>query len=241
MRLRFAFIMLLLLAGIVTAQETSDFYTYEDVVRRIETARASGQTGVNLSNMGLMIFPPELLTFYDLTSLNLSNNQLSSLPAEISNLGNLSNLNLENNKLTELPAGIGGLEQLTVLELAHNQLSSLPAEIGNLGHLVRLDLSHNHLTVLPAEFANLISLCYLNLTANQFTTIPAELQSLPILTDPYCYEQPSPFSSHVPNGLYIEGYIKPSLFYSVILVVAILISFWIAWSWLKFWRRQKAK
>jgi hypothetical protein len=80
MRLLLAFISLLALAGIGTAQENSDFYTYEDVVNRIETARASGQRGVDLSNMALTVFPPELLNFYDLEHLNLSANELTTLP-----------------------------------------------------------------------------------------------------------------------------------------------------------------
>jgi Leucine-rich repeat (LRR) protein len=189
MRLLFAFMMLFGLAGIATAQDsTNGLSPYEIALQHIETAQIDSTiVRLDLSGIGLAELPPEIGNLTNLEMLFLHNNQLSSLPPEIGNLSNLERLGLYN-----------------------NQLSSLPPEIGNLSNLINLDLSHNQLSSLPPEIANLQNLRSINLNTNQFQEFPAVLEQLDLrLRDPLdfngygggIYIAENPFNSPLSNPL----------------------------------------
>ncbi|WLE96512.1 MAG: COR domain-containing protein [Candidatus Electrothrix communis] len=180
--------------------------TNEDVLKKIEEAKASGATTLDLSRQGLKKLPPEIGQLTNLTELYLSGNRLSTLQPVIGQLTNLTILNLGNNRLNSLPPAICQLMKLTKLDLRHNQFSSLPPEICKLTklkvldlysnyisslppeickhtNLTRLDLGHNHLSSLPPAIGNLTKLTRLDLRHSKFSSLPPEIGKLTKLTE----------------------------------------------------------
>ena len=91
-------------------------------MRRIESD--SGETRLNLTELGLTELPPEIGQLQSLTALDLNDNQLTGLPREIGQLQSLTDLFLNNNQLTGLPREIGQLQSLSYLPLSGNPLGS---------------------------------------------------------------------------------------------------------------------
>ena len=60
--------------------------SYKRVLRRIEEARKTGATELDLSFQELSELPPELFKLENLTVLYLDSNNLISLPPELFNL-----------------------------------------------------------------------------------------------------------------------------------------------------------
>ncbi|WYD80808.1 MAG: COR domain-containing protein [Candidatus Electrothrix gigas] len=154
---------------------------YEEALRRIEEARETGATELNLSSQGLNELPPELFQLKNLIRLVLDNNELNSLPSEILQLQHLKRLYLSINKFSSLPSDIFQLGSLTALYLIGNQLVELPSEINRLHNLSTLNLRDNQLTSLPSEILLLQKLKKLHLGNNQFSILPQEVVQLPKL------------------------------------------------------------
>jgi len=155
----------------------------EALLKKIQKAKASGATELNLRGEDLKELPLEIGQLTNLTDLNLSGNQLTELPPELFHLTKLTRLNLSQNDLTELPQEICKLINLTALYLGGNQLTKLPPEICQLTGLTRLSLSGNKLTALPSDIIHLIGLVKISLRGNQLTQLPPEIIQLPNLND----------------------------------------------------------
>ncbi|XCN71225.1 MAG: COR domain-containing protein [Candidatus Electrothrix aestuarii] len=155
---------------------------YEEALRRIEEARETGATELDLSMEGLTELPPELFQVKNLTVLDLSFNELSSLPPELFKLKSITSLDLGQNQLTELPPDLSKLTNLTTLGLDINERSSLPPELFQLTNLTELFLTGNQLTSLPPELFQLTNLTELNLSGNQLASLPPEFFELKNLT-----------------------------------------------------------
>lgn len=114
---------------------------YEKALQKIEKARQTQATELDLPRMGLEELPPEIGQLTNLTKLNLWGNQLTSLPPEIGQLTNLTELYLHKNQLTILPREITYLTGLAGefkedwrkgkprLQLKDNPLEQPPIEI----------------------------------------------------------------------------------------------------------------
>ncbi|MCI5162162.1 MAG: hypothetical protein D3917_09110, partial [Candidatus Electrothrix sp. AX5] len=148
---------------------------YEEALQKIEKAKETGATRLDLSGQGLTNLPPEVFQLTGLTGLYLRSNQLSSLPSELFQLTNLIGLSLSDNQLSSLPSNIAQLTNLTGLSLRSNQLSSLPPELFQLTKLTYLGLSDNRLIFLPTEIIQLPKLEWLGLHRNPLTSPPYEL------------------------------------------------------------------
>ncbi len=159
--------------------------TNEEVLKKIEEAKASGVTWLDLNHNQLTELPPEIGQLTNLTWLNLGDNQLTALPPELFQLTNLTKLGLGLNQLTALPPELFQLTQLTILDLTDNQLTTLPPEICQLWNLTELWLNNNQLTTLPPEIGRLRNLTELNLWNNQLTALPPEICQLTNLTELY--------------------------------------------------------
>ncbi|MCI5219974.1 MAG: GTP-binding protein, partial [Candidatus Electrothrix sp. LOE2] len=163
---------------------------YEEAVRRIEEARETGATRLDLSDQELTELPPELFQLSDLTSLNLWENRLTSLPPELFQLKNLTELCLRDNYLVSLPPELFQLKNLSTLNLSLNKLAELPPELFELKKLTELDLGSNKLTSLPPEFFQLKNLTELCLRDNYLVSLPPELFQLKNLsTLDLCFNQ----------------------------------------------------
>ena len=168
-------LILIVLCGLCStslmAQDTTDS-AYTEALRRIEEARVSGGTYLDLRELALEMLPPEIGQLPKLQTLDLSNNELTTLPPEIGQLSNLKSLCLNFNRITTLPPEIGNLKNLKYLLLDSNQITVLPPQIGHLKNLFSLDMGHNQLTTLPLEIGQLTNLQFLMLPDNQLTTLP---------------------------------------------------------------------
>jgi internalin A len=160
---------------------------YAEALQKIEQCRKSGETRLDLSNLGLSALPPEIGQLTALTELYLWNNQLSTLPPEIGQLTALRELALHNNQLSTLPPEIGQLTALTGLFLFNNRLTTLPPEICQLTSLTELNLSSNQLSILPPEIGQLTALTKLSLIGNRLTTLPPEIGKLSRLSVLQCH------------------------------------------------------
>lgn len=102
---------------------------YQAAEKKIEEARRSGATNLNLSGKYRSDAP-----------------KLTELPDSLSQLTQLESLDLSNNQLAMLPEWLGQLTQLQSLHLSGNQLTTLPEWLSNLSQLERLELDGNHFT-----------------------------------------------------------------------------------------------
>jgi len=148
---------------------------------RIEQARRSAATTLDLSGFGLTRLPDSLANLTSLQTLYLGNNRLTTLPDSLANLTALQALFLSDNQLTTLPDSLVRLTSLRELNLAGNQLTTLPDSLDRLTLLQCLDLSGNQLATLPDSLAQLTSLQTLFLHSNRLTTLPDSLAQLTLL------------------------------------------------------------
>jgi Leucine-rich repeat (LRR) protein len=173
---------LLILIGLVllcvVPLAAQDDAGYQEALRRIEEARVSGATELNLAWTSLRALPPEISQLKNLQVLIVYNNYLTTLPPEIGQLKNLRKLDLLFNQLEILPPEIGQLENLEELEIEGNRLTTLPPEIGQLHSLEILNLSKNLLTTLPPEIGQLENLREFYILYNRLTTLPPEIGQL---------------------------------------------------------------
>lgn len=154
-----------------------------DVIRKWlndpnNAALLNGVTGLDLSNLQLKVFPPEITMFSQLDTLDLSFNHLSCLPDEICGLTKLKILNLNRNNFTTLPRTVGALTGLRTLYLSENKLRALPDTIKALVGLKMLILSNNQFSTLPEAVNALIGLQTLNFSFNQLRTLPNTIKAL---------------------------------------------------------------
>ena len=109
------------------------------------------------------------------TELDLSGERLSQLPESLWQLSQLQVLYLNGNQLTAVPEALGQLSQLQWLSLSGNQLTAVPEALGQLSQLEELDLSSNQLTDVPETFRRLTSLQALYLHGNEALNLPTEV------------------------------------------------------------------
>lgn len=176
MRCLIALCLLCLIIAIpIHAQDDSP---YDIALQRIEEARISGATSLDLMGLGLTELPPEIGQLSSLQDLSLGWNRLMTLPPQIGQLSNLQSLRLSYNQLTTLPPEIGQLTNLHGLNLNHNQIITLPLEIGQLSNLQLLNLSNNELVIFPPQIGQLSNLQTLSLDNNGLNILPPEIGQL---------------------------------------------------------------
>ncbi|MCA9920891.1 MAG: leucine-rich repeat domain-containing protein, partial [Anaerolineales bacterium] len=162
---------------------------YREAEKKIEEARRTGATELDLSNPQWKDpKPPQLTELPDtigqlsqLRSLSLNDNKLMTVPDTIGQLAQLQILNLRNNKLMAVPDAISQLTQLWTLYLNSNQLTVVPETIGQLTWLQWLYLFDNQLTAIPDTIGELTWLQELDLANNQLTAIPDTIGQLIML------------------------------------------------------------
>jgi internalin A len=135
---------------------------YEEALREIEEAQATGVAFLDLSGLFLKRLPPTIGNLQNLTYLDLSDNELQVLPRQIGRLKKLATLRIDGNDLRELPKEIGRLGNLLELGLSDNELTHLPYELCQLGHLEELDVSNNPLISPPPEITRQGTIAILN-------------------------------------------------------------------------------
>ena len=155
---------------------------------RIEEARRTGATELDLSCMELKQVPALVSQLDGLVKLNLSYNRLTQLPDTLGALKSIQDLDLTDNFLTELPDSISNLTNLRILKLAYNRLIELPLSIGRLAQLEKLYLTHNRITALPESIGQLKKLKELYLNKNDLSFLPKSLRSLPSLEKLYLHD-----------------------------------------------------
>ena len=96
---------------------------YKKAEQKIEAARRSGATVLNLGRMNLTELPESLGQLTQLQTLYLSGNQLTTLPEWLGRLTQLQRLDISVNRLTTLPESLGQMTQLQVLDLLVNPLN----------------------------------------------------------------------------------------------------------------------
>ena len=151
---------------------------YAEALKRIEEARKTRDTSLDLSGLGLETLPPEIGQISSLQTLTLYGNQLATLPDSLGQLSSLQKLYLHGNQLATLPDSLGQISSLQTLTLYGNQLARLPDSLGQLSSLQRLDLDGNQLATLPDSLGQLSSLQSLSLFGNQLATLPNSLIKL---------------------------------------------------------------
>ena len=155
----------------------------DEAERRIRQAILTGQTDLNLTELGLAELPESLGGLTALTELSLGRNQLTAVPESLGGLTALTTLRLFRNRLTAVLESLGGLTALTTLRLDDNRLTAVPESLGGLTALTRLDLSYNRLAELPESLGGLTALTRLDLSYNRLAELPESLGGLTALTE----------------------------------------------------------
>ncbi len=145
---------------------------------RVEEAKRSGASRLDLSGLGLTAIPDTLSYLTNLQALDLSGNQIAVIPDSLSCLTNLQSLFLSDNLITSIPDSLSRLTDLQWLSLSGNQVTAVPDSLSRLANLQELDLSGNQITVIPDSLSRLANLQELDLSGNQITVIPDSLSRL---------------------------------------------------------------
>ncbi len=153
-----------------------------DIKKRIQNAKISKTSELNLSKSGITILPEEIGELLDLTILDLRENQLEELPESLANLTKLKRLHLRKNAFSEFPMVVLNLSLLEHLCLSENQLSKIPDEINYLKKLVDFHLADNSLNALPESILELTELDHLCLNDNKIEYLPQEIDRLKKIT-----------------------------------------------------------
>jgi Leucine-rich repeat (LRR) protein len=149
--------------------------------RRIAEATHTGETALNLSDLGLQVLPEGVCRLAHLRFLYANNNRLTQLPESIGQLAQLRELTLIGNQLTQLPVTIGQCTRLRKLYLDDNRLMRLPESIDRLVRLQKLSLIGNCLTHLPRCVRHLARLESLRLSHNRLAQLPKWIDQLALL------------------------------------------------------------
>jgi C-terminal of Roc, COR, domain/Ras of Complex, Roc, domain of DAPkinase/Leucine rich repeat len=152
--------------------------SYRRAEQKIEKARRSGETELDLSKMGLIQLPESLGKLTQLKSLDLTHNELTTLPESLGCLTQLQSLSVSFNQLITLPQWLGQFTQLRELDLSYNALTILPESLGYLTQLQKIGFSNNQLKVLPEGLGRLTQLQVLELGGNELTALPESLSHL---------------------------------------------------------------
>lgn len=154
------------------------YHSLDDALREPEAVLK-----LDLSNRGLVEFPPEILRLPNLRMLLLNQNRIAALPSDLGRLARLSELELNQNAFTEFPSAILELTELNELELSGNRIAALPDTIDRLAQLTELELLDNQLIALPRAVARLSHLEELKLDHNRLASLPPEIFSLTSLQE----------------------------------------------------------
>ena len=155
---------------------------FKEAERRIQQARETGATQLDLMAWDLASLPESLGQLTQLQDLSLDGNQLTTLPKSLGQLTQLKWLSLFDNRLTAWPEWLGQWTQLQELNLGDHHRTSLPESLGQLTQLQDLSLDDNQLTSLPEPLGQLTQLKWLSIEGNQLTTLPEWLRQLDGLT-----------------------------------------------------------
>jgi len=145
---------------------------------RIEEARRSDATSLDLSDLALTAVPDSLSRLANLRELYLNSNQITAVPDSLSRLANLRELYLNSNQITAIPDSLSQLANLGKLDLSDNQITAIPDSLSRLANLSALFLSNNQIAAIPDSLSQLANLKNLNLSSNQITAIPDSLSQL---------------------------------------------------------------
>ena len=157
--------------------------TEESAISKIDEARRTGATELDLSFMELTSVPESVGNLIGLTTLALNDNKLTVAPRWLVRLTGLNTLYLHHNKLTVAPRWLGQLTGLTNLSLSGNRLATVPESIGQLTGLTILYLHSNRLTSLPESIGQLTGLTTLSLADNKLASLPESIGDLTGLTE----------------------------------------------------------
>ncbi|XP_058453288.1 leucine-rich repeat protein 1 [Malaya genurostris] len=133
---------------------------------------------LQISDIKLVRFDPQILLLKNLRSLNLSNNCLEKLPVALGTLRlnevDISGNSLQNDNWQWLmnPCIQSCLQNLNV---SSNNLSYFPINLIYSRVLVRLDLQSNYIAKLPFAIWKMSRLRFLNLANNQLGSVPESM------------------------------------------------------------------
>ena len=115
----------------------------DEALRRIEKARETGATILDLSKLKIDTLPPKIADLTNLHSLGLHDTQITDL-SHIADLTNLQRLDLDNTQVTDL-SHIAGLTNLQTPALDTTQVTDL-SHVAGLTNLTWLNLGNTQVT-----------------------------------------------------------------------------------------------
>jgi hypothetical protein len=139
----------------------------DEALRRIEKARETGATILDLSKLKIDTLPPKIADLTNLHSLGLHDTQITDL-SHIADLTNLHSLDLHDTQITDL-SHIADLTNLQWLYLSNTQVTDL-SHVAGLTNLQLLALDNTQVTDL-SPIAGLTNLQWLYLSNTQVTDL----------------------------------------------------------------------
>ena len=108
-------------------------------------------TKLDLRNLGLRTWPPQLFQLSNLSWLSLEGNSLEDIPDRVKELDSLQWLDVRGNKISSVSSKLSELENLKTLLLQDNLIRRVPVEIGTIRSLKALSLLGNPLEFPPID------------------------------------------------------------------------------------------
>jgi len=169
---------------------------YRLAEQKIEQARQSRATELDLNLIELTELPESLAQLTELQSLNLSTSQLTMLPDWLGQLSQLESLTLNSTRLGRIPDSIRRLQKLRDLDVADTGLTAIPAWLGELVSLENLWLDWNKITKLPESLGELHNLKRIYL---------GQSRGNPLISFPECLRQLTGIEALVANDCQLKS------------------------------------
>jgi len=149
---------------------------------RIEECDRWGQFDLDISHLGLLEWPPELLILPGVRNLKAHKNNLISIPDLSKTFRQLEILNLSRNRIKQLnQIQFSHFIVLKTVDISRNELEEIPIELTKVVLLSSLYVQQNKIKNFPDGMSDMLNLRYLDVSDNCIEYVGDKLEGVPRL------------------------------------------------------------
>eukprot|EP01129_Flabellula_baltica_P009160 TRINITY_DN3697_c0_g1_i2.p1 TRINITY_DN3697_c0_g1~~TRINITY_DN3697_c0_g1_i2.p1 ORF type:complete len:1262 (+),score=287.03 TRINITY_DN3697_c0_g1_i2:42-3827(+) len=142
------------------------------------------RSSLDLSHLGIYVFPGFVSSNKALLKMDLSHNKISNINCQQlinEKFSGLVKIDLSHNRMKSIPPAFGTLQSLKSADLSYNLLETLPNTVSDCYNLKDLNLSNNNFLVIPKALTMLKGLEKLRIENNPFSDFVQDFSTKGVL------------------------------------------------------------